>query len=104
MIRGDRLKLLRTQRGYSYQDLAERLDLGTKQIWRYETGENDPTGDVLGRIAKEFNVSADYLLGLTAEPTPWLNHGDLDDKEREVITAWRRGDRLNAIKSIVLDE
>jgi transcriptional regulator with XRE-family HTH domain len=104
MLRGDRLKLLRTQKGYSYQLLAEKLEVGTKQIWRYESGENDPTGDILGRVAKEFNVSVDYLLGLTDEPMPWLCENDLVLKEREAITAWRRGERMAAIKTIVLDE
>jgi transcriptional regulator with XRE-family HTH domain len=104
MLRGDRLKLLRTQKGYSHQQLAEKLDLGTKQIWRYESGENDPTGDILGRIARELNTSVDYLLGLTDEPMPWLCASDLASKEREAIAAWRRGERMVAIKAIVLDE
>jgi transcriptional regulator with XRE-family HTH domain len=104
MIDGDRLKQLRLQKGLTYQQMAEQLSLGTKQFWRYESGENDPTGDVLRRLAEVFKVSADYLLGLTDEPMPWLREGDLTKKEREVITAWRRGERLDAIRAIVMED
>jgi transcriptional regulator with XRE-family HTH domain len=104
MLHGDRLKQLRVQKGFTHQQLAEQLGLGTKQIWRYESGENDPTGDILRRIAQAFNVSVDYLLGLVNEPTPWLCEGDLTSKEREVLVAWRRGDRMEAIRAIVLEE
>jgi transcriptional regulator with XRE-family HTH domain len=104
MLHGDRLKQLRVQKGYTHQQLAEQLGLGTKQIWRYESGENDPTGDILRRIAQAFKVSVDYLLGLTDEPMPWLCEGDLTSKERETVIAWRRGDRLEAIRAIAFDE
>lgn len=104
MLDGDRLKQLRLQKGLTYQQLAEQLSLGIKQIWRYESGENDPTGDVLRRIAEVFKVSVDYLLGLTDESMPWLREGDLTKKEREVIAAWRRGERLDAIRAIVMED
>jgi transcriptional regulator with XRE-family HTH domain len=104
MLRGDRLKALRENKGYTHQQLAELLDLALPQIWRYEAGKTDPSGDIVARIARVFNVSADYLLGLTDEPTP---PGALEDglspKERTVLSALRRGQNYEAIKMIVSD-
>src|SRR5579859_7122126 len=104
MLQGERLKLLRISRGYTHQKLAERVDLGMKQIWRYETGENDASGDVLARFAREFNVSTDYLVGLTDDPSPCISQSDLQPKELQVISAWRRGDKMFALRTIILDE
>jgi transcriptional regulator with XRE-family HTH domain len=104
MLQGDRLKELRESKGYTHQQLAEFLDLGTTQIWRYETGKTDPAGDILARIAKVFNVSVDYLLGLTDEATPpRLTQTDLSAVERDVLDALRRGEKVEAIKLIVTE-
>jgi len=67
-MRGDRLKELRLRYGYSRQRLAALLDIGEASIPRYEDGANLPSSDVLAKIATVFNVSSDYLLGLTDDP------------------------------------
>lgn len=64
-----RLKELRKSRGISQLKLA--LDLNTNQntISRYETGEREPGIHELIMIADYFNVSLDYLLERTDDPT-----------------------------------
>ncbi len=64
-----RLKQLRKQKGISQLKLA--LDLNTNQntISRYETGEREPGINELVMIADYFNVSLDYLLERTDDPT-----------------------------------
>lgn len=104
MSLGTRLKFLRQRRGYTHQELAEMLGLGIRQIARYESEENEPTADILARMARVFEVSTDYLLGLTDNPNPHLQTEDLTPKETAVISAWRRGDKLEAIKTIINDE
>lgn len=104
MLHGDRLKTLREDRGYTHHKLAELLDLGASQIWRYETGKTDPSGDILVRIARVFDVSVDYLLGLTDDPGPTgLSESNLSPKERTVVAALRRGQNYEAIKLIIGD-
>ncbi len=100
MIDGQRLRQLREDHGYSQRELAEKIGVAGLQIIRYETGKNDATGDVLARIAQCFEVSVDYLLGLTDNPAPQITHG-LTPRERAAIEAWRRGDYREAIKVIV---
>lgn len=99
MIDGDRLRNLREQFGYSREEIAKLLDIGVAQIWRYESGKNDPSSEVVGKYAKLFSVSSDYLLGLTD------NRGgqaelELSITERQIISALRRGKRLEAIMTI----
>lgn len=65
-----RLKELRKSKQISQLKLA--LDLNTTQntISRYETGEREPGISELIKIARYFNVSVDYLLGITDNPDP----------------------------------
>lgn len=100
-MRGDRLKQLRVLRGHTQESLAELLNIGNRQIWRYENGETEPDGDTIAKIARALDVSADFLLGLTDDLDPDMNTSDLRPEERVAIAAWRLGDKLEAIKAIV---
>lgn len=91
-IRADRLKQAREQAGLSQHKLSELCEFGEKQIWRAENGKGDPSADHLGRIARQLNVSADWLLGLTDSPTGFLTPEALSQDERKLITAFRRND------------
>lgn len=97
---GDRLRQLRLREGYSQEALADMLNIGNKQIWRYEKGETKPDGETVARIAQILKTSTDYLLGLTEDPTP-PQLRELSLREREVISAWRRGELTEAIRGIV---
>lgn len=71
---GKRLKDLRTENGYSLNNLAktynDRFDgrLNKSTISRYENGLQEPIITVVSNFAKLFNVSSDYLLGNVSEP------------------------------------
>lgn len=56
---------LRKELGWTQAELANRLNISQQAISKYEKEERDPDIDVLIRIAKLFNVSSDYLLGIT---------------------------------------
>lgn len=72
MDTGKRIKTLREKRGLSQVKLANSVGVAKATILRIEAGKQNPSAKLLGRIAKELNVSADYLLGLkiTAEEIP----------------------------------
>ncbi len=67
---GDRIRLIREQRGLTRQQLAERIDTSVGIIYFYEKNRKIPSAEILKRIAEALNVSADYLLGLTDDPRP----------------------------------
>lgn len=98
----DRLRQLREESGFSRERMAEALDIGSASIARYERGENDPTGDVLLKLARFFSVSVDYLLGVDEDNQETVSR--LNERETHAIAAWRRGERMEAIKVIVGDE
>lgn len=76
----------------SLQDLADRCKMSKAQIWRYENAESDPTADALMRLAKELEVSADYLLGISDDANPNIRPEDLSTVERDLVRAYRNGD------------
>lgn len=59
------LKELREQYKPTQRDLACKLNLTQSTIAYYENGKKLPTIENLISIAKFFNVSTDYLLGLS---------------------------------------
>ena len=63
----ERLKELRIEKGLTQTQLAKELRVNQRTICNWEVGERQPTLDTLEVIAKYFNVSYDYLLGLTDE-------------------------------------
>lgn len=61
---GNTLKSLRLRNNYTQAQLAQKLGLTKSVISAYETGLRLPSYDILIGIAKIFNVSTDFLLGL----------------------------------------
>ena len=64
-----RLKELRKSKRITQQRLAIELNLTQKMISRYERGERQADYQTLIALADYFNVSIDYLLGRTDNPT-----------------------------------
>lgn len=64
-----RLKEIRKSKGISQLKLAMDLNTSQNTISRYETGEREPGIHELIQIADYFNISIDYLLERTNNPT-----------------------------------
>ena len=60
----ERLKDLRMEKGLSIQALSKEIQIGVASICRWENGKADVKGTQLVILAKYFEVSTDYLLGL----------------------------------------
>lgn len=65
-----RLKELRKAKKISQLQLALALNMNQNSISRYETGEREADYATLILFADYFNVSIDYLLERTNDPTP----------------------------------
>lgn len=61
---GLRLRELRSEKGITQSALAKILNTTQKSISKYELEALDLSTDMIIKICKFFNVSADYLLGL----------------------------------------
>lgn len=63
------LRLLRTKKNMSQQELARALRISKSAVNMYERGERQPNFETLELIADFFNVDTDYLLGRTNKTT-----------------------------------
>ena len=68
---GQRIKALRQQAGETQSQLGELLSITKGRISEIESGNNTTSLDRVALICEHYNVSADYLLGLTDEPKPY---------------------------------
>ena len=67
---GNRIRSLRKARGVSQTDLGKALSFYKSRISDIENGKNSTTIENLYALAKYFDVSSDYLIGLTDNPDP----------------------------------
>ena len=51
--------------------VAIYCDITEKAYQNYELGVHEPKISILAKIAQLYNVSIDYLVGLTDDPTPY---------------------------------
>ncbi|MCL2771754.1 MAG: helix-turn-helix domain-containing protein [Oscillospiraceae bacterium] len=59
------LKDLRIEKNISQKQLSSNIGISTSHYQSYEYGKTKPTIDNLIKFCLYFNVSADYLLGLS---------------------------------------
>jgi transcriptional regulator with XRE-family HTH domain len=78
-VLGAKIKELRKQKGLTLEQLAERIGSGKSYIWEIENkGVKRPSAEKLAAIAKELDVTTDYLIDdAQTEMT--------DDLEKEVL-------------------
>jgi transcriptional regulator with XRE-family HTH domain len=62
---GEKIRALRLERGLTQKQLADKIGLGKGSISAYEQSAKYPSIEVLINLCKYFNVSADYLIGLS---------------------------------------
>lgn len=72
LFKGDRMykriRDLREDRDLKQRELAEVLNCSQRVYSNYELGQRDIPTDILIRLSEFYNVSVDYLLGLTNNP------------------------------------
>ena len=61
----DRLKELRARYRISQAELASKLGVAQQTVASWETDKSSPNYSLLTKIAQIFNVSSDYMLGLS---------------------------------------
>ena len=75
----ERLKQLRQQEGLTQRELAKSIEVGRTTISEYESGKIVPKQEGLLKLANYFNVSVDYLTGVSDNPaTRQSNEHELD--------------------------
>lgn len=62
---GERIKKLREQHNHTQEDLAAYLGVSRATVSNYETEEREPDFSMITKISTLYNVSTDYIIGLT---------------------------------------
>lgn len=88
MTLGECIRCLRDINHIDRQGLADAIGITYHALAKYETNDRDPDFDTLARIADFFDVSTDFLLGLSDVPmkskdivNKLLGDGELTDEE-----------------------
>lgn len=84
-----RIKELREQRRLNQEGLAIKLNLSQSTISAYEVGERIPDVKTLISMAVFFQVSLDYLVGLT-DVKQIVRKSDLSSDELEHLYLYRQ--------------
>ena len=63
-----RLRDLREDRDMKQRELASLLNCSQQVYSNYDLGQRDIPTDVLIKLSKLYNVSVDYILGITNNP------------------------------------
>lgn len=71
------IKELRIERGWTQQDLAEKISAKYQTVGHYETGRREPDIATILRLCEIFGCTADYLLGRSEARTAAVGEDDL---------------------------
>lgn len=64
------IKRARKEKFLTQKELADASGLSVSAIKFFEQGRSEPNAGSIKKIAKALNVSIDYLVGRTDDPTP----------------------------------
>ena len=65
-----RVRELREDHDLTQREVAAELKMSQPQYFRYEQRYRDLPTDILVALARLYNTSTDYILGLTDDPKP----------------------------------
>lgn len=68
-----RLKSLREDNNFTQKEIADKLFTTQPQYYRYESGYRDLPCELVIILAEIYNVSIDYILGISDEPSKLHN-------------------------------
>ena len=87
---GDRIKELRTELKITQGELSNKLSMSRQAISHWETGINEPgIGDLI-KLVSVFNVSSDYLLGITDVRENFKSDKELELYINDCIKVYRK--------------
>ena len=90
-----KIKALREEARLTQKELAEKINTTNKNIWAYEKGIAQPSIETLIKLAATFNVSVDYLIGVT---------DDFEGQKKESALSYREQKLLRAFSQLENDE
>jgi len=87
------LQAIRKEKGFSQQQLANRLGVSRSTVAMWETGGSEPDIETLTKLAEIFNVSIDRLLNHESGTTQHVN----DDEAMELLDELHKRPEMKAL-------
>ena len=101
---GNKLRLLREEDGETQSQLAQRLGVAQSTVAQWEAGMRRPSAEAVVAVARCFDTSADFLLGLVDERLRLVPYyKDLSESEQTFMQAYAQlsAERKSAVGEIV---
>lgn len=95
MTIGESLRRFRDEFKLTQTNVANKIGILQQTYYKYETDKVTPSANVLKELASAYDVTSDYLLGLSDEPRPTK----YDDKEVQEAFALR-----DALKKVMKEQ
>ena len=93
-----RIKILREKRGIIQEILAAELGITQQMLSKYEKDETIIKVDILKNLAEYFNVTTDYLLGVSdvkGDLTVHIRINETLDEYYDMIEVYKRLDKYD---------
>lgn len=84
-----RLRMLRNKK-FTQSELAQRLGVTTASVSKYELGEVTPDIEKLKRYCYIFNVSLDYIVGLSENSNETIKPIEYTPDELELLELFKQ--------------
>jgi len=81
---GNRLRNLRENMNLTQLEVSIKIKCSCKVLSNYELDKREPDFETLSKLCDFFNVTADYLLGRTANPK-YYKQMELDKKTENLL-------------------
>ena len=96
---GERLKELRSERGLTLSQMADKFHKTKASFSAYENDKRKPDMDLISDIADYFGVSVDYLLGRSGmKNDPYGKVKDALEDDPELMEFWDEMHKRDDIK------
>ena len=97
---GERMKRVRLDKGVTLAELAPVIGISPPALSNYERGERVPDGKALIKLAKYFDCTTDYLLGLSDAKNS-ADANQIEEAANELSTAIGKADET--VRKLIVD-
>jgi len=87
---GDRLRTLRNQKKKTQQQVSEYIGITRPAYTAYEKGTRNPDYGILEKLATYFEVTTDYLLGISGDKEPVHREAGISDNDYNNLSAYQK--------------
>ncbi|MBH0340069.1 XRE family transcriptional regulator [Bacillus thuringiensis] len=98
---GQRLKDLRREKKLTQQDIADVLGIEKSNISRFESGKQSLSSENIIKTAKYFDVSVDYILGISDYKT--INKKKEEQIPKDVVELIKKINTLSPEKRQLIE-